>query len=223
MNPRSSPALAGSASGMEAAIRPTTSISATRSRRHSSFSVNSSMFASMKAMNRSVAFSGDRQPNIDASQPCALSPGVTVCSRTDFRRSAPSSLRIQDCSVAVSASNSSPHSAPPPMSSSVGAPVCSGGEAVGTGDGLGVAVGRGVGDGAVVAVGSGVAVGVLTGSAVALGGGSSPHADSKANATKQDSPRSTFRWMSPRNPAGARKANSRICIRRLLPDYAPSV
>ena len=180
----------------------------------------------MKATNSSVAFSGARQPNTDASHPCALSPGVTGCSQTDSSSSSPSSPRMQDCSVVVSVSKRSPHSAPPSMSSSAGEPVCSGVSAAGTGDGLGVSVGRGVGAGAGVAVGSGVAdgtgvaVGVSAGSGVAAGGGSSPHAVRRKAAIRHDSPISAARWMSPRNPAGAGKANSRACLRRLLPDYA---
>ena len=177
----------------------------------------------MKARNRSVAFPGARQPNTDASQPCALSPGVTGCSRTDFRSSSPSSLRMQDCSAVVSVSKRSPHSAPPSMSSSAGEPVCSGVSAAGTGDGLGVSVGRGVDVGAGAAVGSGVAdcTGVAVGNGVAAGGGSSPHAESRTAAIRHGNPISAARWMSPRNPAGAGRANSRACLRRLLPDYAP--
>ena len=198
-------------------------------RKQSSFSVNSSMFVNMKATNRSVAFFGARQPNTDASQPCALSPGVTSCSRTDVRSSSPSSSRMQDCSAAVSISNSSPQRIPLAMSSSsaAGAPVCSG-VALGTGDGVGVAVWCGVGVGAGVAVGSGVAdgtgvaVGVSGGSGVAAAGGSSPHADSSAEAIRHERPISVVMRISPGKPAGTgRENNDRACLRRDTPCLRP--
>ena len=118
---------------------------------------------------RPPRFSGARQPNTDASHPCAFSPGVTGCSRTDFRSSAPNSLRKTGLlGGRERKSNSSPQNVPPPMSKSSSAwrrrsaPASA---AAGTGDGLGVAVGRGVVVGAGVAVGSGVA----DGTAVAVG------------------------------------------------------
>ena len=211
---------------MEAATRPATSVLSTRFRRQASFSsVNPSMSASIKDRNTSAAISGARQPNTDASHPYLFSTGVTGCSRTDFRSSAPSSPRRQDCSVVVSKSNSSPQRMPPSMSksSSAGAPLRSGVADAGTGDGLGVAVGRGVDVGAGAAVGSGVADGtaVAVGVGVSVGRGSSPHAESRTAAIRHGNPISAARWMSPRNPVRTGKANrSRACLRRLLPDYA---
>ncbi len=184
----------------------------------------------MKDRNRSVAFSGARQPNTDASHPCAFSPGVTGCFRTDFRSSSPSSPRTQARSAAVSKSNSSPQrvASSRSKSRSTDTPACSGVTSAGTGDGLRVAVGRGVDVGAGAAVGSGVAaatgvaVGVSAGSGVAAGGGSSPHAESKTAAIRHGNPIRAARWMSPRNPVRTGKANGSLaCLRRLFPDYAP--
>ena len=101
------------------------------------------------------------------------------------------------------------------------------GSGVADGTGVGVAVGRGVGVGAGVAVGSGVAdgtgvaVGVSGGSGVPAAGESSPHADSRAAAIRHERLISAVMRISTGNPARAGKANSRACLRRLLPDYAP--
>ena len=87
------------------------------------------------------------------------------------------------------------------------------GAVVGSGDGVGTGVdvgGTGVGVGVLVAVG--VGTGVSVGSAVGVGVGTSPHADSRAAASKHARPIHTIGRRDPSNILRKRKANANACL-----------
>ena len=165
--------LSGSASGRVDARIPATSIPANFSRMQVSWSsVNPSMSIVEAVKNMAAAVSGARQPKIDTIHSSVSPSARTRIASADSSSSSPSSVRMQDCSSAVNASNRSPQRVSLSISNSpsTGPPPCS---AVGAIVGVGVDVGgTGVGV-AVLVAGAGTAVGRAAGVAV----DPSPHAD----------------------------------------------